>query len=124
MKPLLEGGSTSSGSPLPASVSLAKRSLEQETDMTDASVEQGERKRCKEHPTVLESADSSSSTESSTDTEIGSVDVCAIPSENPERRLPSRWTRNARCDSQTCVSLLRQNSHNIVRLFRSWISCG
>ena len=47
--------------------------------MTDASVEQGERQRCKEHPTVLESADSSSSSsESSTDTEIGLVDFLKI----------------------------------------------
>ena len=61
----LEGGSTSSGSPLPANVSLVKRSLEQETSKTDASVEQGERKRCKEHPPVPESADSSSSSSES-----------------------------------------------------------
>ena len=54
--------------------------------MTDASVEQGERKRRKEHPTVLESADSSSSSsQSSTDTEMELVDVCTILSEhNPE----------------------------------------
>ena len=52
-----EGVKTSSGSPLLASVPLAKRSLEQETDMTDAPVEQGERKRCMEHPTVPEQAE-------------------------------------------------------------------
>ena len=41
--------------------------------MTDASVEQGERQRCKEHPTVPESADisGSCSNESSIDTEMG-----------------------------------------------------
>ena len=57
--------------------------------MTDASVEQGERKRCKEHPTVPESADSSisSSSESSTDTEMGFVDVCTILSENPRHNV-------------------------------------
>ena len=82
-----EGGGIGSGSPLPANVPLAKRSLEQETDVTDASVEQGERKRCKEHPTVPGSASSScssSGSESSTDTEMGLVDVCRILSENPE----------------------------------------
>ena len=79
-----EGGCTSSGSPLLASVPLAKRSLEQETDMTHASVEQGERKRCKEHPTVPESADCSSSSESSRETHMGLVDVCTILSEIPE----------------------------------------
>ena len=66
---------------------LQKRSLEQETDMTDASVEEGERKRCKEHPTVPGSASSScssSGSESSTDTEMGLVDVCTILPENPE----------------------------------------
>ena len=47
-----ESGGTSCCSTLPASVPLAKRSWEQETDMTDASVEQGERKRCKEQPTA------------------------------------------------------------------------
>ena len=50
-------------------------------DVTDASVEQGERKRCKEHRTVPETADSSStssSSESSTDTEMGLVDACTI----------------------------------------------
>ena len=75
-----ERGSISSGSALPASVPLAKRCLEQETDMTGASVEQGERKKCLVHPRVPESADSSNSnsSESSTDNEIGSVDVCTI----------------------------------------------
>ena len=37
---------------VPAAVSFATRSLEQDTDMTNASVERGERKRCKERPTV------------------------------------------------------------------------
>ena len=78
-----KGGRTSSGSALLADTRLAKRSLEHETDMTDASVEQGERKRCKEHPTVPEPADSSgSSSESSTHTEKGLVDLCTILSEN------------------------------------------
>ena len=48
-----------------AAVSVATRSLEQDTDMTNASVERGDRKRCKERPTVPESADSSSSSNSS-----------------------------------------------------------
>ena len=48
---------------------LAKRSLEQETKMTDATVkQQGESKRRREHPEVPQAADSSSSSESSTDT--------------------------------------------------------
>ena len=50
-------------------------------DVTVAPVEQGERKRCKEHRTVPESAVSSStssSSESSTDTEMGLVDACMI----------------------------------------------
>ena len=54
---------------------LAKRSLEQETEMTDATVEkQGESKGRGEHPEVPQAADSSSSgssSESSTDTENG-----------------------------------------------------
>ena len=53
----------------------------QETEMTDATVEQqGEPKRRKEHPEALQAADSSSSSssESSTDTEMGLVDVCTI----------------------------------------------
>ena len=67
--------------------------------MTDAPVEQGEPKTRKERPTVLESADSSSSNESSTDTEMGSLDVCTILSENPETEmLPSRSTGNAGFD--------------------------
>ena len=51
--------------------------------MTDAPAEQGERTRRKDHPTVPEAADSSSSSsESSTDTEMVSVGVCPILSEN------------------------------------------
>ena len=51
--------------------------------MTDATVEQqGESKRCREHPEVPQAADSSSSSssssESSTDTERSLVDVCTI----------------------------------------------
>ena len=62
---------------------LAKRSLEQETEMTDATVEQQEdSKRRRGHPEVPQAADSSgsssSSSESSTDTEMGLVDVCTI----------------------------------------------
>ena len=59
-------------------------------DVTDAPVEQGERKMCKEHRTVPESADSSSSSESATDTEMGSVDACTILSENPEAQRRRR----------------------------------
>ena len=61
-------------------------------DVTDAPVEQGERKRCKEHRTVPESADSSSSSssESATDTEMGSVDACTILPENPEAQRRRR----------------------------------
>ena len=77
----LEGGSSSSGlsmlpPPAPPPLEpppLAKRSLEQGTEMTDATVEQqGEWKRRREHPEVPQAADSSSSSssssESSTDT--------------------------------------------------------
>ena len=83
-----EGGSSRSGSALPpppaspplAPPPLAKRRLEQETEMTDATVEQqGESKRRGEHPEVPQAADSSGScssgSESSTDTEMGLVDV-------------------------------------------------
>ena len=62
---------------------LAKRSLEQETEMIDATVEQqGEPKRRREHPEVPQAAESSSSSsssssETSTDTEMGFVDVCS-----------------------------------------------
>ena len=56
---------------------LAKQSLEQETEMTDETVEQqGDSKRRREHPEVPQAADSSSSSsESSTDTALGSADV-------------------------------------------------
>ena len=76
-----EGGSSGSGSalaPPPAPTPLeqpplGKRGLDQETEMTDATVERlGEPK----------SSSSSSSSESSTDTEMGLVDVCTILSEN------------------------------------------
>ena len=65
------------------------RCLEHETEMTDATVEQqGEPKRRREHPEVPQAADSSSSSssgsESSPDTEMGLVDVCAILSDNSE----------------------------------------
>ena len=82
-----EGGSSSSGSALPPPPPslepppLAKRSLEQETEVTDATVEQqGESKRRREHPEVPQAADSSgsSSSESSTDTEMGLMDACTI----------------------------------------------
>ena len=53
--------------------------------MTDATVEQqGEPKRRREHLEVPQTTGSSSSSESSTDTEMGLVDVCAILSENSE----------------------------------------
>ena len=75
-----EGGSSCSGSALPRPPAppplepppLAKRSLEQETDMTDATVEQqGESMRRKEHPEApqaAESSGSSSGSDSTTDT--------------------------------------------------------
>ena len=84
-----EGSSRSSGpvlphAPPPAPPPLAQRSLEHETEMTDATVEQqGESKRRREHPEVPQVTDSSSS-ESSTDTEMGLVDVCAILCVNSE----------------------------------------
>ena len=81
-----EGGSSSSGSALPLAPPpplepppFAKRSLEQETQMTDATVEQqGESKRRREHPGVPQAADSSVSggSSGSTDTETGLVAVC------------------------------------------------
>ena len=64
---------------------VAKRSLEQETEMTDATVQQqGESKRRRERPEVPQAAGSrsSSSSESSTDTEMGLVDVCTIHCDN------------------------------------------
>ena len=65
---------------------IEKRGSEQVTEMTDAPVEQqGVANRRKERLTVLETADSTSSrSESSTATKMGFVDVCTIPSENPE----------------------------------------
>ena len=48
-----EGGSTGNGSPLLANVPLAKRSLEQETHMADASVQQGERMRWRSNQQCL-----------------------------------------------------------------------
>ena len=91
-----EGSSSSSGSALPPPPAplplepppLAKRSLEHETEMIDATVEQqGEPKRRREHPEAPRAADSSSSSisESSTDTEMGLVDVCTILCGNSER---------------------------------------
>ena len=92
-----EGSSSSSGSALPPPPAppplepppLAQRSLEQETEMTDATVEQqGESKRCREHPEAPQAADSSSSSsssESSTDTERSLADVCTILCGNSER---------------------------------------
>ena len=63
---------------------VAKRSSEQETEMTDATVEQhGESKRRREHPELPQAVDSSSSSssssEGSTDTVMGSVEMCTIP---------------------------------------------
>ena len=92
-RPEGEGGSSSSGSALPPPPApppleprpLAKRGLEQETKMTDTTVEQqGESKRRREHPEVPQAADSSGSggssisSESSTDTEMGLEHVCTI----------------------------------------------
>ena len=92
-----EGSSSSSGPVLPPAPPpappplepppLAKRSLEQETEMTDETVEQqGESKRRREHPEVPQAADSSgsSSSERSTDTEMGLVDVRTILCVNSE----------------------------------------
>ena len=88
-----EGGSNSSGSALPPPPAppplepppLEKRGLDPETEMTDATVEQQrEPKRRKEHSEMPQAADSSSSIESSTDTEMGLVDMCTILSENSE----------------------------------------
>ena len=112
-------------------VHLAKRSLEQETDMTDALVEQGERKRCKEFPIVPESADSSNSSESSTDTEMGLMDVCTILYENPEtgcrRGGPvtlalTMWDFN-KADCRTKCRKLTENSKPHL-LIGSPIDCG
>ena len=79
-----EGGCSSSGSALPPPPAppplepppLEKRGLDQETEMTDATVEQQrESKRRREHLDVPQATDSSSSSssssESSTDTEMG-----------------------------------------------------
>ena len=91
-----DGGSSSSSSALPPPPAppplepppLEKRGLDQETEMTDAIVEQqGEPKRRREHleaPQVTDSSSSSSNSKSSTDTEMGLVDVCTIISENCE----------------------------------------
>ena len=59
--------------------------------MPEATVEQqGEPKRRRDPPEVPQAAESScsSSSESSTYTEIGLLDVCAIPRENSEAK---RW---------------------------------
>ena len=100
LAPPAEGGSSSSssGSALPPAPppalppleppSLAKRSLEQATEMPDATVEQqGESKRRNKHPEAPQAADSSSSSssgENSTDTEMSLVDVCTILRDNSE----------------------------------------
>ena len=67
---------------------LAKRSLEQETEMTNATVEQqGEPKRRREQPEVPQAAESrSSSSESSTDTGMGLLDVCTILCDKSEAK--------------------------------------
>ena len=59
---------------------LQNGGLEQETEMTDATVEQqGESKRRREHPEVPQAVDSSSSSsESPTVTEMGLVDVSTM----------------------------------------------
>ena len=89
-----EGNSSSSGSALPLAPPpappplepppLAKWSLEQETEMTDETVEQqGEPKRRREHPEATQAADSnsrSSSSESSTDTEMNGLGGCVYDS--------------------------------------------
>ena len=81
-----EGGSSSSGSALPPPPAppplepppLEKRGLDQETEMTDATVEQqGESKRRREHLEVPQATDSSSSSSSSSE-------MCTIISENSE----------------------------------------
>ena len=60
---------------------------------TDATVEQqGETKRRRDHPEVPQAADSSSSSESSTDTEMGLVDVCTILCDNSEAESRERVT--------------------------------
>ena len=89
-----EGGSTSSCPPLPANVPLAKRSLELEAVMKDASVEHGERERCNEHPTVPQSADSSINNSNECSTEPWEISGCVHDSfwKSRNRRLPSRWT--------------------------------
>ena len=59
---------------------LEKGVLQRETEMTDATVGTTGSKSRREHPEVRQAADSScsSSSESSTDTEMGLVDVCTI----------------------------------------------
>ena len=101
-----EGGSSSSGSTLPPPPAPPpfepppheKRGLDQETEMTDATVEQqGQSKRRREHLEVPQATDSSSSSgstsESSTDTEMGLVDMCTILSENYEAESLCRGGR-------------------------------
>ena len=129
-----EGSSSSSGpalppAPPPASLPLeppplAKRSLEQETNMTDETVEQqGESKRRREHPEVPHAANSrsSSSSESSTDTEMGLVDVRTILCVNSEaegRRGPitldlTKWDFN-KADCRTKCRKLIENSKPLL----------
>ena len=94
-----EGGGSCSGSALPPPPAppplepppIEKRGLDQETEMTDATVEQqGEPEGAESIPKGLKARDSSSSSSSSsssnssecsTDTEMGLVDVCTILSE-------------------------------------------
>ena len=70
--------------------------------MTDATVEQqGESKRRREHPEVPQAAEnsgcsSSRSSESSTDTEMGLVDVCTIICGNSEVSQPE-WGYRETC---------------------------
>ena len=101
-------------------------------DVTDAPVEQGERKRCKEHRTVPESADSSStssSSESSIDTEMGLVDACTTLSENPEAQrrrrggpvTPDLTTRDFnKADCRTKCRKLVENSEPLLLI--GWIT--
>ena len=95
--------------------------------MTDATVEQqGESKRRREHPEVPQAADSSSSSESSTDTEMGLVDVCAIIRDNSEAE--------SRCeDGPVTLDLTkwdfdkadcRNECRNLVKNSKQLLLCG
>ena len=102
--------------------------------MTDATVEQQESpRRRREHPEVPQAAHSRSSSESSTDTDMGLVDVCTIfcvNSEEEGRREGgpitldlTKWEFN-KADCRTKCRNLTVNSKPLLLIGSAIDSCG